>query len=132
MLWRAMHESSLGRIAVTVTDAPNKDIVEHWLKINQIKASSYDIVDSTDSTIVAEKVHLYLAAAGGRHMYFDTDPAVIALTLGMGIPSVLVGQPFVIRPEWHTPRSVKSWEDLTEEINKQKLARVEKTWGELE
>lgn len=132
LLWRAMHEQTLGRVAVTAGMAPSKELVEHWLKINQIKASSYDLVDSDDPKIIADKVQLYLAAAGGRHMYFDINPDVVAITLSMGIPSILVCHPFVVRPEWHSPKSMKSWETLTEEINQQKLARAEKVWGEPE
>lgn len=132
MLWRAMHEHSMGRIAVVVNTAPDRSVVEHWLKINQIKAASYDLLDSLDSSIIAEKVQLYLGAAGGRHMYFDTNPDVITLTLSAGIPSTLVCQPYVVRPEWNGPRAIQSWESLTAEIDKQKLARAEKNWGELE
>ena len=131
-LWRAMHEATVGRISVFVNGSPDKDMVEHWLKVNGVKAASYDVADAVDADLIADKIHLYLATTGGRHMYFDTDPAVIAKTMAAGIPSLLVCQPFVVRPEWTGQRQMKSWEALTEEIDKQKLARAEKTWGDME
>lgn len=130
LLWRAMHEQTIGRVGVVINGSPKKGHVEHWLKVNDIKASFYEILDSTDPKVIEEKVSLYLASAGGRHMYFDTDPSVIAQTLQAGIPSILVCQPFVIRPEWSTTKRMRSWEDLTQEIDKQKLAKAEKTWGD--
>lgn len=132
LLWKAMHQETIGRIAVMVNGSPSRDMVEHWLKVNSIKAAAYDILDTIDPVVVADKVSLYMAAAGGRHMYFDTDPMAVSLMMKAGITSILVTQPFVVRPEWHTEKQMRSWESLTQEIDKQKLARSEKTWGDIE
>lgn len=132
LLWRAMHEVTIGRLSVLVNAASNKDLLEHWLKVNNIKAASYDVLDSEDPALIADKVHLFMSAAGGRHLYFDTNPETVANMMRMGVPSMLVCQPFVIRPEWDTPRVRRGWEALTLEIDRQNIARADKTWGEIE
>lgn len=132
-LWRSMHESSVGRIGIIYSgplDSPHT--LEAWLKLNQVKAAMYEVTDTTEPKLCAEKVCLLAASAGGRTMYFDTDPDTIAHTYANGIPSMLVCQPYVVRPEWSSGKVMRGWESLVEEITKQKLARAEKQWGDIE
>ena len=132
-LWRTLHEASVGRVGLVVTgEVSNTDILETWLKINGAKAVMYDVLGTTEPKVCAEKIARIISASGGRSMYLDIDPATVSETFAMGIPSMLVCQPYVVRPGWSSQRSMRGWESLVEEIDKQKLARSEKNWGEME
>lgn len=132
-LWRTLHETTIGQMGIVVTeDIDNTDLLESWLKINGVKAIMYDILGTREPKVCAESVARILAAAGGRKMYFDTDPNTISATYGMGIPSYLVCQPYVVRPEWGAEKTMKGWDTLVEEIDRQAIARSEKNWRELE
>lgn len=132
-MWRALHESSVGRIGVVYSGAlDDPKILETWMKINGIKASMYEITGTTEPKLCAEKVQILAATTGGRFMYFDSNPDTVAHTFSMGIPSLLVCQPYVVRPEWSTTKTIKGWDTLVEEIDKQALARSERDWGEFE
>jgi hypothetical protein len=132
-LWKTLHEASIGRVGLVVTgDIPDTSILETWLKINGVKAVMYDVLGTTEPKICAEKIARMFGAAGGRSMYLDTDPATVSETFAMGIPSLLVCQPYVVRPEWSTQRQMRGWESLVEEIDRQAIAKSEKNWGEME
>lgn len=131
-LWRTLHEASVGRVGLVVEEASDKNVLETWLKINNVKAVMYDVLDTTEPKLCAEKVALIMSSAGGRGMYLDTNPHTIANTMQLGIPSLLVCQPFVVRPEWSSKKTMKGWDTLVEEIDKQAMARSERNWGELE
>ena len=129
-LWRALHEASVGRLGVLYSGDPDIVMFENWMKINQIKAIMNDTTGTTEPRVCAEKAAAILAASGGRSMYFDTNPEVISHTYSMGTPSLLVCQPYVVRPEWSTEKPMKGWDVLTEEIDRQAIARAEKKWGD--
>ena len=130
-MWRSLYESSIGRTAVVVDEDVDKDLLETWLKINQIKAVVYETVGTSEPKVKAEIVQRMLTAAGGRSMYLDVDAATIAHTLRMGIPSMLVCLPYTIRPEWTAEKQIRGWDSLVEEIDRQALARSEKKWGDI-
>ena len=132
LLWRSLHESQVGRLAVVVDDAPSNEMLEHWLKLNQIKAVMYEIIGTTEPKVKAEIVARIMAASGSRGMYLDTDPATVSNTMKEGLPSILVCQPFVIRQEWSSPKQMRSWDTLVTEVEQQALARSEKNWGEFD
>lgn len=132
MLWRSLHETQMGRLGLVVDGESDTATLEAWLKINQVKAIMYETLPSSDPVIKAEKIALILGAAGGRGMYFDTDPNSVAETLKLGIASVLVCPPYVVRPEWSTQKVMRDWESLTEEIDRQVLLKSEKKWGDYE
>jgi hypothetical protein len=132
-LWRTLHESTIGQMGIVVTEAiTDTSLLEAWLKMNSIKAIMYDVLGTREPKVCAESVARILSAAGGRSMYFDTDPATISETYASGIPSLLVCQPYVVRPEWSTQKVMRGWDSLVEEIDKQTLAKSEKNWRELE
>lgn len=131
-MWRALYEASVGRMAVVVSGEANNDTLETWLKLNQVKASTYDIFGTSEPGLCAEKVARLLAAAGGRSMYFDVNPATVAHTMKLGVFSSLVCPPYVVRPEWSTEKVMRDWESLTQEIDRQALMRSEKQWGDIE
>ena len=131
-LWRTLHETTIGQMGVIMSAELNDTtMLETWLKINGVKAIMYDVIGTREPKVNAESVARILAAAGGRSMYFDTDPATVSETYASGIPSLLVCQPFVVRPEWSTQKKMRGWDTLVEEIDRQALAKSEKNWREL-
>ena len=131
-LWRAMHQITIGRLAVVFNGAPDKEHMEHWMMVNGIKASTYMTTDTDNVEIAADRIHQFLSAGAGKHLYFDTDPEMVKRMIGFGIPSLLMCQPYVVRPEWDNPKTIRAWGELAEEIDRQKLAKATKTWGDVE
>lgn len=129
-LWKSLHESSIGRMAVVVNEEYRTDLFEVWLKINGVKAAMYDVLDTTDPVLKSEKIQILLAAAGGHSMYLDTDPPTVEHMMRAGIPSLLVCQPYVVRQEWSNAKQMRGWGDLVQEIDRQAVLKSEKTWRE--
>ena len=127
-LWNMFHEQTLGRLALVVDDPVNTDIFEHWLRVNNIKPMIYDILDSSDPVIKGDKIHLLSMTVGRSDWYVDIDPATCAVTLRMGIPTLLVGNPYVVRPEWSEGPQARAWDQIVEEVDRQALLRAERTW----
>lgn len=130
-LWRILHDQTLGRLALVVDEDVKRDELEHWMKVNGVKAAVYDVLGSKDPQIKAEKVHRILGTTGTPNdWYFDVDPHTAAITLSLGIPTILVSIPYVIRPEWASESQARSWGTLVEELDKQALMRAERDWNE--
>lgn len=133
-LWRTMHEATVGRMGIVVNEEVEESLLETWLKLNGVKAVMYEVLGSSEPDYCADKVARILGSSGGKHpMYFDTDPATVAKTLALGICSLVFTQPHTIRPEWSTTKQQRrSWDLLTEEIDKQRIAKAEKSWREID
>jgi hypothetical protein len=133
-LWRTLHDQNLGRVAIVVDDDVRSDLLEYWLKSHSIKAAMYEILDSTDPVIKAEKVHRMLGSMGRPNdWYVDVDPRTAAQTLALGIPTLLMSVPYVVRPEWgSSQRTARQWGDLVDEIDRQAIMRAERNWNEPE
>jgi hypothetical protein len=129
-LWRMLHDQTLGRLALVVDGDVDRGQLEHWMKVNGVKAAVYDVLETTDPQIKAEKVHRLLGATGPNDWYFDVDPQTAAITLSLGIPTILVSVPYVIRPEWSSESQARSWGTLVDEIDKQQIMRAERDWNE--
>ena len=129
-LWKDMWETHMGRLGLVVDECKDRFILEHWLKTNNVKAAVYEILDTTKPTLKAEKVHHIGMAIGRSGWYIDVDPHTIAETLRLGIPSLLVANPYILRPEWAGEPTVRPWDDLVTEIDNQKLMQAEKEWGD--
>jgi hypothetical protein len=131
-LWNMFHAQTMGDLAIVVDENLNKGIFEQWLLREGIKAQFYEFLDSSDPVVKADKVHILKAAYGRIGWYIDNDPRTIALTLSKGIPSLLVGSPFTIRPEWENERSITPWDELVAEMDSQKMKQQAKVWSYLE
>lgn len=131
-LWSDLHQTHNGRLGLVVDECNDRFILEHWLKINHIKASIYEVLETTDPKLKAEKVHHLGMAIGRSGWYVDVDPGTITETLRLGIPSLLVANPYIIRPEWGPGgvSTIRPWDELVEEIDNQKLMQAEKEWGD--
>lgn len=131
-LWKDMWETHLGRIGLVVDECSDPFLLEHWLKVNGIKAAIYEVLETRAPVLKAEKVHHLGMSIGRSSWYIDTDPHTVAETMRLGIPSLLVANPYIMRPEWNGETAARPWDELVNEIEDQKLKQSEKTWGDLE
>ena len=131
-LWRMFFEKSVGRIVLVVNDDVNRQIFEVWLKKEGFKPALYEVMDTHDPVLKAEKVQLLTTSFGKASWYVDNDPATCARTMRLGIPTLMVCSPWVVRPEWHEQRVPRDWDDIVAETTRQAVIKAEKTWGEFE
>jgi hypothetical protein len=128
-MWNMCSEASMGRIGVVVNGSPNQEQFEHWLKVYNIKASLYEVLETDDPVIKGEKIERLMATFGKMDWYIDVDPATVRETLSRGITAWMMTSPYVIRPEWERPESAPTpWSQLVGEIEKQQIAKMEKDW----
>lgn len=123
------HKLTIGNMCLVSDEVHNKDLFETWLIREGFKASRYEFFDSTDPIVKAEKVHLLTTMFGRAGWYVDVDPRTVALTIGKGIPSLLVGSPYTIRPEWEEEKAIRPWDDLVAEMDRQWLLKAKKMWN---
>lgn len=126
-----LHEQTLGRMAIVVDEAVERDVLEHWLKVHNVKAALYEVLESDDPDMKAEKIQRLATSMGRSDWYVDNDAATCARTLHLGIPTLLACAPYVVRPEWNNTKVHRPWSELVEEVDRQAVMRAEKTWGDL-
>lgn len=129
-IWRMMHDQSVGRICLVVNEDYTKMIMEDWLKKEGIKPSFYEMLDESDPILRAEKINRIGAVFGKPEWYVDNDPRTCAETLKLGMPTMLIASPYLVRPEWSNMKVIKEWNVLVEELDTQALRAAEKTWRE--
>jgi hypothetical protein len=129
-IWKMMHDQSIGRICLVVNETYQRPILEDWLKVEGLKPSFYELLDEPSPNLRAEKVHRIGAVFGRPEWYVDNDPLTCAETLKLGIQTLLVASPYIVRPEWSGERTIRAWDTLVEEMDNQALKAAEKTWRE--
>ena len=129
-LWGALSAGYNGRLIVIATGITNTPLLLEWLKREGYKASAVDIVQDEHVDVRVDRVTALNAAYGKIQWYVDIDPIVVAKVARLGIPTLLLTVPDVVRPEWSEDKVPKSWEALVEEIETQALAKAERTWNE--
>ena len=88
------------------------------------------MLDEPDPVLRAEKVHRIGAVFGKPEWYVDNDPRTCAETLKLGMPTLLIASPYLVRPEWSNMKVIREWGSLVEEMDNQALKAAEKTWRE--
>lgn len=131
-IWNLFHTQEMGKICLIVNDIYDKELFEVWLKRENFKAAMYEFVDFVDPVLKAERIHTLSGIWGRSKWYVDNDARVCAETLKRGIPTLLVASPYVIRPEWHSPKQIKSWDTLTTELDEQAMQAANRTWSDVE
>lgn len=99
------------------------DDADHFLKTNFVFGIS-KIYSSADSYVGTELRirHLELARASGPvEMLIDSDAGVCAAALKLGIPVILFATPKYLR----TTKPVRPWQDLTNEVERQRKQLAE-------
>lgn len=135
-LWSALFPFYHGRMLVLAggikKDGTNgQQILLEWLKKENFKAASVDMVEDTGPESMYDRVMSLSAAYGTPHWFIDVDPEAVAKVARYGIPTLLVTIPHIVRPEWSEGRTIKGWDTLVEEIDRQKLAKNERDWGDV-
>lgn len=135
LLWRNLYEAAIGRMGVVLTEDIKGELLETWLRVHNIRPQVYEVIDPQMGD-VADQIETMMALNGARagDMYVDVDPARTAGLLARGTPTLLLGDPFVLRKEWtieyekQPPRP--SWDSLVEEMDRQAVLRSKKEWQE--
>jgi len=113
---------------VVFSSEQSKAQTEHWLKSNMILGYA-DVYDSSVFFHGQElrSRHIDVAKSVGKvELYIDADADFCAEALSKGIPAMMFAAPKFVR----TTRNVKPWQDLTDEVERQKLALVETQLGD--
>jgi len=86
------------------------------------------VVESKKPEDIRDRVRDFNAIYGKIHWFVDSDPRTIKLVMEDAIPSLLVGLPAFVRPEWRESKQKEHqlWDDLVREIEVQTLYRAEK------
>lgn len=129
-VWSMVFEKYSGRICVVSVNEYDRSQFEEWLKREKFKASSYEFIDQVDPVLKAERIHIIGSFFGRINWYIDNDSRVCSETLKLGIPTLVVASPYIVRPEWDTGRKLKEWNSLVDEMDYQALKAAEKTWRE--
>jgi hypothetical protein len=132
-LWNMMWSQYQGRICVLATnvDKNKTPILMEWLKREGYKAGMLDITHETTTDAKLERVRAIQAGVGRIEWFIDTDPATIARVIHEGIPSLLMSVPSIPRPEWVDARKKRGWDELSEELHAQALAKAERNWQDI-
>ena len=131
-LWRTHHDKSMGSMGIVYPGSlDNTEILQSWLMINGVKAPMYEILDTTDPALQADKICRILAASGKRSIYVGANPDTVREVYARGSVAILFMTPHVVRPEWGGGKMIKAWTELTAEIDNQRAMKAEKNWGEL-
>jgi hypothetical protein len=99
-----------------------------WLDVN--KVVDFDrIIDSSTGLAdenLQERQIKYVRSRGPIDLFITNNPALWAYAFNQGIPSVMFGVPSYTRVEFRpdAPKSVRSWTDIEEAIDKQNALRT--------
>lgn len=133
-LWNMLFQQYNGSIVLIADERDDKDHLAHWLKSEGFKPSMLDYSkDNTPREKVRRAVHLR-NAFGNVRWFVDIDPYTAQMALEDGLPTLIAVAPSVPRIEWRSDLRTgnKPWDELVEEIDKQRIMRAEANWGERE
>lgn len=127
-LWHALYNQYHGNLIILATGTTRADLVEGWAKLEGYKYAHIDVIEGTTSEAIRDRVREFNAIYGKIYWFVDSDPKTVKLVMQDAIPSMLVGLPAFVRPEWREdkPREKQMWDDLVKEIEVQTLYRAEK------
>ena len=132
LLWRNLYDAVLGRTGVVLTEDVKPEYLETWLRVHNIRASVYKVIDPALGPIDMQ-VERMMISNGQRagDMYIDVDADRVASLLKRGVPTLLMGDPYILRKEWNEEQVARpSWDTLVEEMDRQAVLRSKKEWLE--
>lgn len=129
-LWHSLNQGYNNGLAIMANNISNTQVLLEWLKRENYKASTVDIVEDSGIDVIVDRIVLFNSVYGKITWYIDIDPLVIARVAHLGIATLLLTVPDTIRAEWTDTKVPKDWTELVEEIEKQTLAKAERTWNE--
>ena len=127
-LWNALYNQYHGNLIILATGTDRADLVEGWAKMEGYKYAHVAVVESTKPEDIRDRVRDFNAIYGKIHWFVDSDPRTVKLVMEDAVPSLLVGLPAFVRPEWRENKQKEHqlWDDLVREIEVQTLYRAEK------
>ena len=132
-LWRTHHDKSMGSMGIVYPGTlDNTEMLQSWLMINGVKAPMYEVLDTDDPALQADKICRILSASGKRGIFVGANPDTVREVYARGSVAILFMTPHVVRPEWTSTKTMKSWDALTEEIDNQRKQAAERSWGDLD
>lgn len=132
LLWRNLYDAVLGRTGVVLTEDIKTDHLERWLRVHNIRASVYEVIDP-ELAPVGQQIETMMIKNGQRagDMYVDVDADRCAALLQRGISVMLLGDPYILRKEWNEEALDRpSWDELVEEMDRQAVLKSKKEWLE--
>ena len=129
-LWNMFFNMYQGRICLLApgVDTKQTTILMEWMKRENYKAGSLDLCRETSADAKLERIRSIQAGIGRINWFIDTDPSTVAKVIHEGIPTIVVSAPSIPRPEWVKQRDIRGWEQISQELATQALARAERTW----
>lgn len=112
---------------VVIASDLNYELTEHWLKANLIVgyADIYDDRYSFEGQDLRAR-QLAVARSKGRvELFVDPDADRCAHALANNVPTLMFASPKFVR----VSRKIKPWDDLREEVERQRLAMLEADLG---
>jgi hypothetical protein len=112
---------------VVICSDMSQALTDHWLRSNLIIGYG-DVYDNRyffEGQDLRSR-HLAIAMSSGRvDLFVDPDADRCAEAIGKGVTSLLFAAPKFVR----TTRQVKPWEDVVNEVERQKLALLDAELG---
>ena len=130
-IWNMLFNSYSGQIILMCVGDPNMEVLLHWLKTENFKPSVIDISKEYGLKAKQERLQALLAAYGRAQFYVDSEPEAVAMALHEGVSALLCVEPHLYQPDWGSPKQVKSWSTITDEIEEQSIKQAELTWKDL-
>lgn len=119
------------RIVLTADDNASAKLVdEHWLSVYGFSAHQLVSYSSEYENIKPSRFRqirrLQNSGFGGEILAVETNPEIVEELLYNGIPAMLVVEPEYFSPQYRPDYSSdrKSWDQLVEEIDRQKILKA--------
>lgn len=127
-LWNALYNQYHGNMIILATGTTRADLIQGWAKLEGYKYSHIDVISTITPESIRDRIRDLNAVYGKLSWFVDSDPRTVKLVMQDAIPSILVGLPAFVRPEWREdkPREKQMWDDLVKEIEVQSIFRAEK------
>lgn len=113
---------------ITIMSSSSDAETQYWLDTNKIVEVD-DVIDSSAglATESLQERQIKLARSRGNvDLFITANPELWTFAFEMGIPSLMLGQPSYLRPEFRpdAPSRVRSWTQIEEAVIKQNIART--------
>lgn len=112
---------------VIITSDLSADVTEHWLRSNLIigYAGIYDNSLAYEGQELRSRQLSVAMSQGIVSLFIDPDADFCAEALSKGIVTILFASPKFVR----RTRAVRPWEDMVQEVERQKLALLDAQLG---
>lgn len=116
-----------GNYRVVITSDLSADETEHWLRSNLIigYAGIYDSSMAYEGQELRSRQLSVAMSSGIVSLFIDPDADFCAEALSKGVVTIMFASPKFVRRS----RTIRKWDDMVEEVEKQKLAMLDAQLG---